>query len=75
MRTVKAFTGQLDSLPFADRMITDGFGGRMHRRGVAPRQEHDDLEPEGGRHRLKAAWPLRHSDGLHAVTIAVVAAL
>ena len=64
--------GQLDSLPFADRMITDGSGGRMHRRGIAPRQEHDDLKPEGVRHRLDAAWPLRHSDGLRAVAIAVV---
>jgi len=67
-RTVKAFTGQLDSLPSAGRMITDGFGGRMHRRGViAIRQEHDELEPEKGRHRLDTA----HHDGLHAVAIVV----
>ena len=29
---------------FAGRNTTDGFGGRMQRRG-APRQEHGDLEP------------------------------
>ena len=45
----------------------------MHRRGVvAPRQEHDELEPEGGRHclettRLDAA--LQHHDGLIVVAI------
>ena len=41
--------------PFADRMITDGFGGRVQRRDVAPRQEHDNFEPEGGRRRLDVA--------------------
>ena len=41
--------------PFADRMITDGFGGRVQRRGVAPRQEHDNFEPKGGRRRLDVA--------------------
>ena len=44
----------------------------MQCRGVAPRQEHGDLEPEGERHCFDAAWPLRHRGGLHPVAIAVV---
>ena len=48
--------------PFADRMITDGFGGHVQRRGVAPRQEHGSSEPEGGRRRLDVACPLRHHE-------------
>ena len=52
-RQCRALGGDRQAMrPFADRIITDGFGGRVQRRGVAPRQEHDNFEPEGPAHRL-----------------------